>query len=269
MEGKAKIPSIELANGVALPMVGFGTYQIPPRVTQACVEEALGIGYRAVDTAQCYGNEAQVGRAVEASGVGRGDVFVTTKIWTDGYRSTKAGIARSASLLGGYVDLLLVHEPTHDVEGTWRALEEACDEGTAHAIGVSNFMDANLDELLRIAETAPMVDQVETHVYRQQAALKRQLDGLGIVLQSWSPLACGRGGIFGESVLAEIAHTHGRTVAQVALRWLLQRGVPLNVKSTHVDRMRENLDVFGFELSGDEMAAIANLDIGRSQFGWW
>ena len=250
-------------------MVGFGTYQIPPRVTHSCVKEALAIGYRAVDTAQCYGNEEQVGHAVETSSLARKDVFLTTKTWTDGYRSTKVGIARSTSLLGGYVDLLLVHEPTSDIEGTWRAVEEAYNAGLARAIGVSNFMGSNLDELLRVADVTPMVDQVETHVYRQQRELQALLSDEGIVLQSWSPLACGRNGIFAEPVLIGIAQTHGKTVAQVALRWLLQRGVPLNVKSTHGERMRENLDVFGFELSEGEMAAIESLDTGRSQFGWW
>lgn len=264
-----KTPTIAIGGGVELPMIGFGTYQMPSRITQGCVEEALEVGYRAVDTAQCYGNEEQVGRAIAAWGAGRESVFVTTKTWTDGYRSTRAGIERSSRLLGGYVDLLLIHEPTSDVEGTWRALEDAQAAGLARAIGVSNFFGGNLDGLLETAHAMPAVDQVETHVFRQQAALREKLARNGIVMQAWSPLACGRSGIFRSPVLCAIAAAHGKTAAQVALRWLVQRGIPLNAKSTHAARMGENLDVFDFGLSEEEMESIAPLDTGRSQFGWW
>lgn len=263
------VPVKALNNGVDLPVLGFGTYQMPASVTQECVEEALSLGYRAIDTAQCYGNETQVGRAIARSGIDRSEVFVTTKTWTNGYLSTKAGIKRSVNALGGYADLLLIHEPTSDIAGTWRALEEAYSTGIVRAIGVSNFMGSNLDKLLSTAKVAPAVDQVETHVYRQQRNLQRQLDALGIALQSWSPLACGAHGVFSDPVLEGIAKSHNKTIAQVALRWLLQRGIPLNAKSTHVDRMRQNLDVFDFELTASEMNRIESLDTCKSLFGWW
>ena len=269
MAGIGDVLSIKMRGGTELPMLGFGTYQIPPRVAQSCVEQALSLGYRAIDTAQCYGNEAQVGYAIKASGLSRQEVFVTTKTWTDGYRSTKAGIERSASLLGGYIDLLLVHEPTSDIEGMWRALEEARDTGTAQAIGVSNFLEDSLGCLLRIARVIPEVDQVETHVLRQQRALQGVLAESSIVLQSWSPLVCGRAGITRNPLLAQIARDHGKTPAQVALRWLIQRGIPLNVKSVHADRMAENLSIFDFQLSLSEMEAVRQLDTNCSQFGWW
>lgn len=261
--------TIELEDGIEMPLMGFGTYQMPPRITERCVSEALSAGYRAVDTAQCYGNEAQVGRAVAGSGLDRSEVFVTTKTWTDGYRSTLAGIERSVSVLGGYVDLLLIHEPTADIQGTWRALEEAKERGLARTIGVSNFLDDNLRKVLAIAQTTPTVDQVETHVYRQQAELQRQLAAEGIVLESWSPLACGQNGIFRDPILGAIGEAHDKSAAQVALRWLVQRGIPFNVKSTHPDHMAENLAVFDFALTDDEMAPMATLDTGRSQLGWW
>lgn len=269
MAGIGDAPSVRMRGGAELPMLGFGTYQIPPRVAQSCVEQALSLGYRAIDTAQCYGNEAQVGYAIKASGLSRQEVFVTTKTWTDGYRSTKAGIELSASLLGGYIDLLLVHEPTSDIEGTWRALEEAHDAGIARTIGVSNFLEDSLGRLLRTARVFPEVDQVETHVLRQQRALQSALAESDIVLQSWSPLVCGRAGILQNPLLAQIARNHGKTPAQVALRWLVQRGIPLNVKSVHPDRMAENLNIFDFQLSQAEMESVEQLDTNCSQFGWW
>lgn len=261
--------TITLRNGVTMPIVGFGTYQISPHATRPRVEEALAVGYRAVDTAQCYGNERQVGQAIEASRLARKDIFVTTKTWTDGYRATADGIRRSVDLLGGYVDLLLIHEPTNDIAGTWQALEEAYRGGLARAIGISNFLGHHLETLLSLAEVPPAVDQVETHVFRQQATLQRRLAKQDMVLEAWSPLACGQSGIFSNPTLKAIAAAHGRSVAQVALRWLVQRDIPFNVKSTHADRMRENLDLFDFRLTEEDMDRIASLDTGKSQFGWW
>lgn len=254
-----------------MPIVGYGTYQTPPSVTGRLVSEALGAGYRSIDTAQCYGNEAQVGEACRSSGVPRDEIFVTTKLWgCRGRSDATESIDRSVRALGmGPIDLLLIHEPTGDVAGIYRAMEDAYRDGKVLAIGVSNFLEGDFRSLLGGCDVIPAVNQVETHVFRQQGGLRRIEADCGTVHESWSPLACGRNGIFGNKVLGEIAEAHGRTVSQVALRFLVQQGIVVIPKSTSLQHMTENLDVLGFSLDAGEMERISELDGGRSLFGWW
>ena len=259
-----------LSNGVKMPLVGYGTYRTSGRDAARLVSEALALGYRHVDTAQCYGNERGVGQAIAESGIPRDELFVTTKTWTSGYADTARSIDASLkSLRCDYVDLLLVHEPSGDVHGIWRALEEAYRAGKARAIGVSNFLGRDFTLLLETADIVPAVNQLECHAYRQQREMQLTCSQSGVLMTSWSPLAAGRNGFFTDPVLAGIARSHGVSAAQVGLRWLVQRGIPVIPKSADMQRMRENLDVFGFELTSAEMAAISGLDTNKSQFGWW
>ena len=261
---------VTLNNGVEMPLVGYGTYRTSNRDAARLVADALAVGYRHVDTAQCYGNERGVGDAIASSGIPRSELFVTTKTWTSGHDDTARSIDASLQALHtDYVDLLLVHEPSGDVAGIWHALEEAHRAGKARAVGVSNFLGHDFERLLDTAEVVPAVDQLECHVYRQQRGMQATCEKAGVLMTSWSPLAAGRNGFFSDPVLVDIAQVHGVSVAQVGLRWLLQRGIPVIPKSADPQRMRENLDVFGFELTDDEMARIAALDTGKSQFGWW
>ena len=259
-----------LNNGVKVPMVGYGTYRTPNQDAARLVSEALAAGYRHVDTAQCYGNERGVGEALAASGIPREELFVTTKTWTSGYADTARSIDASLrNLRSDYVDLLLVHEPSGDMGGVWRAVEEAYRAGKARAIGVSNFLGSDFSRLLEAAEVVPAVNQLECHVYRQQREMQQACTQAGVLMTSWSPLAAGRNGFFADPALAEIARSHDASIAQVGLRWLVRQGIPVIPKSADPRRMRENLDVFDFELTDAEMSAIAALDTGRSQFGWW
>ena len=261
---------VTLNNGVDMPMVGYGTYRTARRDAARLVTEAIAAGYRHIDTAQCYGNESGVGEALVACGVPRDELFVTTKTWTGGYSDTVRSIDASLKALrADYVDLLLVHEPSGDVPGIWRALEETYRAGKARAIGVSNFLGRDFDGLLEHAGVVPAVNQLECHVYRQQHQMRKACAEAGTLMTSWSPLAAGRNGFFSDPLLAEIARAHGVSVAQVGLRWLVQSGIPVIPKSADLRRMRENLDVFGFELTENEMARIASLDTSKSQFGWW
>lgn len=267
---KSAIPTVTLNNGVDMPMLGYGTYRTSPSKTEHAVSEALRIGYRSIDTAQCYGNEDGVGRAIASSGLPRNEVFLTTKTWTNGYADTKRSIDRSlADLQTDYVDLLLIHEPTGNIAGIYRALEEACREGKARAIGLSNFMGGTLDSLLAAATIVPAINQVETHPLRQQLLLQQECRERGIVMESWSPLVAGEKGVLRDKTIASIAEAHGKTPAQVILRWLVQRGIPVIPKSLSPAHMRQNLDIFDFDLTDTEMGQIANLDTDRSQFGWW
>ena len=262
--------SIRLNNGVEMPMIGFGTYQIPASKTATCVADALSVGYRLIDTAQCYGNEGEVGEAVLASGIKREDIFITTKIWgTNGYRDTLVSIEKSLKRLGSYIDLLLIHEPTGNYYEIYRAMEKVLADGNVRSIGVANFIGKTFIDLTENCEIIPAVNQIETHVFRQQLEMQRLLDKFGTVLQSWSPLACGKNGIFQNPVLKEIADSHHKTIAQVALRWLVQQGIPIIPKSIHKERMIENIQIFDFVLSEDEMKMIASLVLDRSMFNWW
>ena len=258
-------------NGVRMPVVGYGTYRTPPRLTERLVTEALAAGYRSIDTAQCYGNEREAGIACRKSGIPRKDLFITTKLWgCRGYADTLRSIESSLrSLDMDYIDLLLIHEPSGDVHEIYRAMEAACRDGKLRAIGVSNFLPERYLDLVNHCKIIPAVNQVETHVFRQQTELRALERQIGTAHKSWSPLACGRNGIFANSALSGIAAERGRTVAQIALRFLVQQGIIVIPKSASPERMRENLAVFDFELEPEEMAAIERLDGGKSLFGWW
>ena len=262
---------VRLNDGRTMPMVGFGTYQMPRRITQQCVELALDTGYRHIDTAQCYGNEHEVGLAVKASGLKREDVFVTTKLWgAHGYGDTMRSIENSLRAIGlDYIDLFLIHEPSGDFISQYQAMEDARQMGLLRSIGVANFMEENYLRLVGSCRVVPAVNQIETHVYRQQTKMHRLLAEHGTWHESWSPLACGQNGFFQDPTLKKIADVHGKSIAQVGLRWLLQQGIDVIPKTTHLERMQENLDIFDFELTAEDMQDIKTLDTGRSQFAWW
>lgn len=258
------IPTVTLNNGVRMPQEGFGVYQIDDlAICKQAVLDAIETGYRAIDTAQAYGNEAAVGAAIAASPIDRKDLFITSKIWPDhyGYAATKQAIADSLERLGtDYLDLMLLHQPYGDVYGAYRALEEAYANGQLRAIGVSNFYPDRLVDLCLNAKVKPMVNQVETHVFHQQVAAKRWMDKYGVQIESWAPMAEGEHGFFTDPVLTKIAQAHGKSTAQVALRYLLQRGVVIIPKSTHQSRMQENLAIWDFDLTQPELDQILALD---------
>jgi len=261
--------TVTLANGVQMPILGLGVFQIPDADTERAVTEALEVGYRSLDTAASYGNERAVGRAIAASGVPRDELFVTTKLWASetGEARTKAAFERSADKLGlDALDLYLIHQPYGDVHGSWRAMEALYAAGRVRAIGVSNFYPDRLVDLIMHNEVAPMVNQVEVHPFFQRADYQELMSARGVQIESWGPFAEGRGDLFTHPVLAAIAAAHGRTIAQVVLRWLVQRGVVAIPKSVRRERMVENLAVFDFDLSDADVAAIAALDTGASVF---
>lgn len=258
-----------LANGVKMPMLGYGVYQVDPAECERCVTDAIAVGYRSIDTAQAYYNEEGVGNAVRKSGLPREDFFLTTKVWISngGYEKAKASIDESlAKLQTDYIDLLLIHQPFNDYYGTWRAMEEAYKAGKLRAIGVSNFYPDRLIDLCLFAEIRPMVNQVETHAFFQQAAAHEVMAKYGVVHESWGPFAEGRKDFFTNPTLQAIGAKYGKSVAQTALRFLIQSGVVVIPKSTHKERMAENLDVFDFQLSQEDMVAIRALDDGQSAF---
>ena len=258
-------------NGVKMPMIGFGTYQMPSRITERCVLDALKIGYRHIDTAQCYSNEREVGKAVKNSGLNREEIFVTTKLWGGrGYRDTLTSIENSLQALNiGYIDLLLIHEPTGNFNEIYRAMEEKYNAGSLRAIGVANFLEENFSRLMETAKIVPAVNQIETHVFRQQKNMNRILKNFGTIHESWSPLACGKNNIFNNPTLKSIADAHKKTVAQIALKFLTQQNIPVIPKSTHVERMQENFASTDFNLTDSEMEILKSLDKGKSLFSWW
>ena len=262
--------TVRLNNGVEMPLLGFGVYQIPDAaVCERSVLDALAAGCRLVDTAAAYLNEEAVGRAIALGGVPRNELFVTTKLWVQdaGYESAKAAFERSLKRLGlDYIDLYLVHQPYGDVYGAWRAMEEICREGTARAIGVSNFPPDRLVDLIVHNKIVPAVNQVETHPFCQQREAAEVMKKEGVQIEAWGPFAEGRNGLFQNEVLASIAAAHERSIAQVVLRWLTQRGVVAIPKSVHKERIVENFSVFDFRLTEDEMARIAALDRAESLF---
>ena len=269
---KKEEPTMEyvtLNNGVKMPKLGYGVYQTPPEETEACVSEAIRTGYRSIDTAQAYGNEEGVGNAIAKSGLPREEFFITTKVWITnaGYEKAKASIAESLKRLQTeYIDLLLIHQPFGDYYGTYRAMEEAYDQGKVRAIGVSNFYPDRYLDLYHFSRIKPAVNQVETHVFQQQKAAKEYMKKNGTQIMSWGPFAEGKNDYFNNPVLKKIGDRHDKTVAQTALRFLLQSDVVLIPKSTHKNRMEENFDVFDFTLSEDEMKEIEALDTGKSLF---
>jgi 2,5-diketo-D-gluconate reductase A len=263
-----QVPSIPLNNGVEMPLLGFGVYQIPADQTEQAVTDALASGYRLLDTAEAYQNEEAVGRAVAQSGIAREEIFVTTKVWIhSGEDATKRAFAASLKRLGlDYVDLYLIHQPLGDYYGAWRAMQELNRESAVKAIGVSNFFPDRLQDLIDHNETPPAVNQIETHPYNQRRADQELMREHGIQHESWGPFAEGKNNIFSDPMLSEIGDAHGKSVAQVILRWLTQREVVVIPKSVRAERMRENIDVFDFDLTDDEMTRIAGLDTGGTLF---
>ena len=260
---------VTLNNGVRMPKLGYGVYQVTPEECERCVSDALSVGYRSIDTAQAYFNEEGVGRAVKKSGIARGELFLTTKVWISnaGERRAEASIDASLKKLGtDYIDLLLIHQPFGDYYGTYRAMEKAYRAGKVRAIGVSNFYSDRLIDLCNFVEVKPAVNQVETHVFCQQKAAREVMKRHGVQIESWGPFAEGKNGLFTNPVLTEIAAAHERSVAQTALRFLLQSDVVVIPKSVKKERMAQNFDVFSFELTQDEMARISALDSGNSLF---
>jgi 2,5-diketo-D-gluconate reductase A len=251
-----------------MPILGFGVYQIPAEQTEQAVTDALAAGYRHIDTAAAYGNEEAVGRAIAASGIAREELFVTTKLWIQASgENTKRAFDASLQRLGlDYVDLYLIHQPLGDYYSEWRVMQELNRQGVARAIGVSNFYPDRLVDLIANNEITPAVDQVETHPFFQRTADQELMREHGVQIESWGGFAEGKNGLFTDPVLSEIAVAHGKSVAQVVLRWLTQRGVVAIPKSVRPERMAENIDIFDFQLADADMARIAAMDTGASLF---
>lgn len=260
---------VQLNNGLKMPILGYGVYQVTKDECERCVLDALKTGYRLIDTAQSYFNEEEVGNAIVKSGVPREEIFLTTKVWVEhyGYEETKKSVYESMrKLQTEYIDLMLLHQPFSDYYGAYRALEELYTEGILKAIGVSNFYPDRLVDIANFADIVPMVNQVETHVINQQTEAKKWMDKYEVQIEAWAPFGEGRGGIFENPVLTAIGEKYGKTPAQVMLRWNIQRGVVVLPKSTHIERMEQNFNVFDFTLNGEDMAAIAALDTQTSSF---
>ena len=261
--------AIKLSNGVLMPQMGYGVYQIEPEDCERCVMDAISVGYRMIDTAQAYLNEEAVGKAWKKSGVRREDLFLVNKVWHSNYGEgqTMKSIDESLhKLQTDYIDLMLLHQPFCDRYGAYRDLEKAYKAGKVRAIGVSNFFPDHLVALAANMEIAPMVNQVETHVFDQQREARKYMDEIGTHIMSWAPLAEGQNNLFSDPVLTKIGEKYGKTAAQVALRWLLQSDVIIIPKTVHKSRMEENLNLFDFTLDADDMEAIALLDTGHSLF---
>lgn len=259
-----------LNNGVVMPMLGFGVFQMNDAAEcEAAVAEALRVGYRLIDTAASYGNEEAVGRAIAESGIAREELFITTKLWLAdaGFEKTRRAVERSLQRLQlDYLDLYLIHQPYSDVHGAWRAMEELHAEGKIRAIGVSNFHPDRVMDLIVHNRIVPAVNQIETHPFCQQIEAAQFLRENGVQIESWGPFAEGRNNLFSDPILTGIAQKHGRSVAQIVLRWLLQRGIVAIPKSVQPERIAENFRIFDFELDHDDLAAITTLDTGKSAF---
>jgi len=262
--------NVVLNNGVQMPKLGFGVFQIAdPAECERSVRDAIDVGYRLIDTAASYENEESVGNAIKQSGIAREDLFITTKLWIadTGYENTKAAFDRSMRRLQlNYLDLFLIHQPYGDVYGAWRAMEELYSEGRIRAIGVSNFHPDRVMDFIVHHEVVPAVNQIETHPFHQQVETQAFLKENGIQIESWGPFAEGKNNIFLNEVLSSVAEKHGKSVAQVILRWLTQRDIVVIPKSVRKERMAENFNIFDFELDGDDMAKIATLETGESLF---
>ena len=262
--------NVKLANGVEMPILGFGVFQIPEE--KDCIQavtDALDVGYRHIDTAASYMNERAVGQALKDSGIAREELFITTKLWIQDANEDRAlkAFDKSMDKLGlDYLDLYLIHQPFGDVYGAWRAMEKLYKEGRIKAIGVSNFYPDRLVDLIIHNEVAPHVNQIETHPFFQRADYQQLMTERGVQIESWAPFAEGRNDLFTNELLSKIAAKHGKSVAQVVLRWLIQRGVVVIPKSVTPSRMAENFNVFDFELHEDDMNLIATLDTGESLF---
>lgn len=260
---------ITLANGVKIPQLGYGVYQVTKEECEKCVLDALKVGYRHIDTAQSYFNEEEVGNAIIKSGVPREDIFLTTKVWIEnyGYEECKKSVMESLKKLQtNYIDLMLLHQPFSDYYGAWRALEDLYSEGIIRAIGVSNFYPDRLVDICSFARIKPMVNQVETHPHNQQIDAQKWMEKYGVQIEAWAPFGEGRNGLFTDSTIASIAKNYNKTVAQIILRWELQRNIVVIPKSVHIDRMEQNFNVFDFELSNKDMQTMASLDKQQSSF---
>lgn len=262
--------TVTLNNGIEMPVLGFGVYQVGPEETEAAVSAALAAGYRSIDTAAAYRNEEAVGAAIAASGIDRDELFITTKLWVQdapAEENTADAFGDSLRRLGlEYVDLYLIHQPFGDYYGQWRAMEKINAEGRARAIGVSNFAADRLIDLILNTEIRPAVNQVETNPFHQRVDDQAVFEAEGVQIESWGPFAEGKNGLFDNELLAGIGAEYGKSVAQVVLRWMIQRNVVVIPKSVDPARMAQNLDVFDFALSDDDMTQIATLDEGGSQF---
>lgn len=260
---------ITLSNGVKMPQLGYGVYQVAKDECERCVLDALKTGYRSIDTAQSYYNEEEVGSAIQKSGVPRDEIFLTSKVWVEhyGYEECKKSVLESMrKLKTDYIDLMLLHQPFGDYYGAWRALEELSDEGKLRAIGISNFYPDRMIDLASFSRIKPMINQIEIHPHNQQSSAIEWNEKYGVQVEAWAPFGEGRGDMFDLPELKDIAEKHRKTTAQVILRWHLQRGIVVIPKSTHIERMEENLNVFDFELSQEEMTRIAKLDKSTSSF---
>ena len=260
---------VTLNNGVKMPILGYGVYQVEPDECERCVSDAVEAGYRLIDTAQAYGNEEGVGNAVKKSGIKREDFFIVTKVWISnaGYENAKKSIETSLTKLQtDYIDLLLIHQPFNDYYGTYRAMEEFYEKGLLKSIGVSNFYPDRFMDFSNFVKVKPMVNQMETHIFNQQKKLHEILKENKCQLMSWGPFAEGRNDFFNNTVLKSIGSKYGKTSAQTALRYLIQKNIVVIPKSTHKERMIENINVFDFSLSNDDMAALEKLDTENSLF---
>lgn len=260
---------VTLENGVKMPQLGYGVYQVTKEECKRCVLDALKVGYRLFDTAQSYFNEEEVGNAIVKSGVSREEIFLTSKVWIDhyGYEECRKSVLESLrKLKTDYIDLMLLHQPFSDYYGAYRALEDLYDEGKIKAIGISNFYPDRMVDLASFTRIKPMINQIEIHPYHQQVFSKEWHDKYGVQLEAWAPFGEGRKNMFELSELKEIGDKYGKTVAQVILRWHLQRGIVVIPKSTHLERMKENFNVFDFELAQEDMDAISKLDKNESSF---
>ncbi len=258
---------VTLENGVKMPQLGYGVYQVTKEECERCVLDALKVGYRLFDTAQSYFNEEEVGNAIVKSGVSREEIFLTSKVWIDhyGYEECRKSVLESLrKLKTDYIDLMLLHQPFSDYYGAYRALEDLYDEGKIKAIGISNFYPDRMVDLASFTRIKPMINQIEIHPYHQQVFSKEWHDKYGVQLEAWAPFGEGRKNMFELSELKEIGDKYGKTVAQVILRWHLQRGIVVIPKSTHLERMKENFNVFDFELAQEDMDVISMLDKNES-----
>lgn len=260
---------VSLSNGVKMPQLGYGVYQISKDECERCVLDALEVGYRHIDTAQSYFNEEEVGGAIAKSGIPRNEIFLTSKVWIEhyGYEETKKSVYESLrKLKTDSINLMLLHQPFSDIYGAWRALEELYAQGVLKAIGISNFAPDRMVDLCSFSRIRPMVNQVETHPHHQQTEAQKWMKKYGVQIEAWAPFGEGRGGLFTDETIAAIAKKYGKTTAQVILRWELQRGIVVIPKTVHKERMKENFDVFDFSLSDEDMATMATLDKKQSSF---
>ncbi len=261
--------TIKLNNGIEMPILGYGVFLVDPKECERCVTDAIDVGYRMIDTAQAYYNEEGVGAAIKKSGIKREEFFLVTKVWITNSGEEKAAKSIDESLQKlqtDYVDLLLIHQPFGDYYGTYRAMEKAYKDGKTKAIGVSNFFPDRFVDLCNFVEIKPMINQMETHVFQQEKVLREYMQKFGAQLMSWSPMARGENNFFNNEILKSIGEKYNKTAAQVALRFLTQDNVIVIPKSTHKERMKENFEIFDFELSGDDMNTLRALDKGESIF---